>query len=294
MKQDIINIAKNNIIAKKREAEREYNERMKPLRQNPKFDELEKSYTRLLIENARKEALGEKTDKDEENKLKQKLDQCKQKFGLDHVNYSCKICNDSGMVNGQFCSCLKKEISSLLLKNSGFENLEDFKNAKFSSETTKLFYDKMKQWCESDFKKNLILISGSTGVGKTYLIKCMANELLERGKVLKISTAYAMNQDFQNFYKKKDDSFLQKYLEVEILFIDDFGAEPFYKNVTEECFYLTINERKMKRLPTIITTNLTLDDIRARYGERIYSRIVDRQTSINFFLVGDDLRTKKF
>ena len=65
------------------------------------------------------------------------------------------------------------------------------------------------------------------------------------------------------------------------------------KDVTVEFLYLVINERKMKKLSTIITSNLDLKDLRDRYDERISSRIMDRETSINIYIDGEDRRLKK-
>ena len=151
----------------------------------------------------------------------------------------------------------------------------------------------MQKWCKSDFKKNLIYLAGATGVGKTYLMRCLANELISRGRLVKITTAYQMNRDFKEFSKTNNEELLKNYTDTEILFIDDLGTEPLFKDVTIENLYIVINERKMKKLPTIITSNLTLDNIRDRYDERIFSRIVDRETSITLLLDGEDKRIKK-
>lgn len=293
MKQEIVAMAQNIIDNRRRELERDFEEKMKPLYLDENFVSLNKAYARLVIENARCEAFGEKCDKAEEEKLKKQLDEIKQKNGVSEIKYHCPKCKDSGKINGQYCTCLKKEISNILLKESGFENLNSFDDAKFSNETTKLLYDKMKQWCHGDFKKNIITIGGQTGVGKTYLTKCMANELIELGKVVKMVTAYSLNQDFQEAYKKKNDSILEKYFDVDVLFIDDLGTEPIYNNVTENYVYILINERRIRKLPTIITTNLTIDEIGAKYSERILSRLCDKKSSINIFLNGDDIRIKK-
>lgn len=294
MKQDIIKEGLKVLHQHKIEAEQQYNNKMQPLYQDENFKKLNSAYTKTLIENARIESVGEKPDKTAENKLKNEIEKLISDKNLSDakVEYNCNFCNDEGYVNGQMCSCLKKEISKILLKNSGFEKLESFSEATKTSGDLEKYYNKMQEWCNSKFTKNLIYLAGPTGVGKTYLIRCMANELIQKGKIIKIVTAFKMNQDFKLFSKTFDDEILNKYLDCEVLFIDDLGTEPIYKNVTVEYLYLIINERKMKKLPTVITTNLDLNDLRNRYDERIFSRIVDRQTSITLLLAGNDKRLK--
>ena len=289
MKQEIISKALSVVQARRRNAENEYANKMQPYYNDKAFADLNKKYTRLVIENAKKEANNEPVNKTEELALKAQLE--KQKNNLT-ANYFCKTCNDMGYINGQMCKCLKKEISNVLLAGSGFEKLEKFEDAIKTSGALLPAYQLMQKWCNSDFKKILIFLSGPTGVGKTYLMRAMANELIERGKVVKLVTSFTMNQDFKEFTKKHNDELLNKYIDCEVLFIDDLGTEPLYRNITLEYFYLIINERKMRKLPTIITSNLDLNDIMERYDERISSRIVDRETSINLFLNGQDRRLK--
>ena len=289
MKQDILNKAIRIIQQRKRDAVNEYDEKMQPLYSNEEFVQTEKEYSRLMIENAKKEVNGDKIDKQKEEKLKNKLEAMK---GNIKPNFSCPFCQDEGYINGQMCNCLKKEISNVLIGDSGFEKLEKFEDSQKTCGDLAPVYSLMKKWCHSDFKKNLIYIAGPTGVGKTYLIRSMANELIERGMVVKIATAYQINQDFKEFSKTFNDDILNSYTDTEILFIDDLGTEPQYRNVTLEYFYLIINERKMKKLPTIITSNLDMGDLRERYDERIYSRIADRETSITIYLDGEDRRVK--
>ena len=294
MKQIIVQKALSNIHAEKVKHQEEYERKMHDLFTDKNYEKLDRELTQTIIENARKQANSQQPDIKKEQELQQKIDALKKKYHLEKIQmeYSCPICKDAGYVDGKMCICLKKEVSKLLLKESGFENLVDFSQAIKTSGKLEKCFSLMKQWCHSDFKKNLIYISGPTGVGKTHLVKCMAKELIERGKFVKIVTAFAMNQDFKEFSRKHDDELLNKYLECEILFIDDLGTEPLYKNVTVEYLYLIINERKMKKLPTIITSNLDLSDLMDRYDERISSRIIDRQTSITIYMDGQDRRLK--
>ena len=161
----------------------------------------------------------------------------------------------------------------------------------------KKVYSNMKEWCHSNFDKTVILLSGGTGVGKTHLSKCMANELIKKGQLVTLTTAFKMNQDFLKSYSSRDleekQALLEKYLSAEILFIDDLGTELVQKGITINFLYQVLNERKSNKMPTVITTNLDLKDIRDIYDERISSRIIDKQTSICLQIDGKDLRLNK-
>ncbi len=294
MKQEIVRDALAVIQQKKRDAEAEYNAKISPMLNDKNYNEAFKTYTKIQIENARKSAYGEKQDLQGEKLALENLNKIKTKYGLQNekINYSCKKCNDEGYVNGQMCTCLKQEISKIILKNSGFEELKDFDTEIKTAEELQPVYKLMKQWCHSNFKKNLIYIAGPTGVGKTYLISCMANELINQGKIVKIVSAPNMSIELKEFTKYQDTELIKKYLSCEVLFIDDLGTETLFKNSTLENIYLIINERKIRKLPTVITSNLALNDLGAVYGERIYSRIVDRETSITIYLDGEDKRLK--
>lgn len=285
-----------NIIRNRRQdAEKRYREKMAKIESDKNYNLTQKRYMALVIENARKEAYGEKADKTEENATLKIINSLKAKYGLENakIEYSCPYCKDTGYVNGKQCKCLKSEISKLLLENSGFEKLESFdEGMKTCGPILLPIYQKMREWCNSNSKKNLIYFAGPTGVGKTYLIRCMANELIKNGKVINIVTSLNLSLDFKTFTKTFEEELLKKYITPEVLFIDDLGTEPIFKNATIEYLYLIINERKMRNKKTVITSNLDLGDIRERYDERIYSRIVDRNTSLTIFLNGEDKRIK--
>ncbi|MBP3619991.1 MAG: ATP-binding protein [Clostridia bacterium] len=294
MKQEILTKAINRINSKKFKNQNDFEQKMASLYADADFINLHAKYKRIIIENAKNEVLGENVDKELEKSLENRIFELKKKHCVENVEltHSCPLCKDEGYVNGDMCKCLKREISEILLTGSGFEKLENFECSIKTSGKLEPVYNLMQQWCKSDFKKSLIFLSGGTGVGKTHLMQCMANELIERGMVVKVVTSFQLNQDFKDFSKCYDDDILNKYLECEVLFIDDLGTEPVYKNVTINYLYLIINERRMKKRPTVITSNLLMSDLYDHYDERIYSRIADRRTSINILLEGEDKRLK--
>ena len=266
--------------------------------EDPKFKQYYQDYISQMIDATKKgENLSDKT-----NKLKSLYIKRLNELGIDSIEpiYFCNKCNDTGFIDGKYCSCLIKEVNQILKEESGFSNFESFDEADFTifkdGEYMKKLYDKMKKWCHSKFDKNIIYIAGDTGVGKTHLIRCMANELINLNHVVFLTSSFSMHQDFIKSYSTKDleekNALLDKYLDCEILFIDDLGTELRQYNITVNYLYQVINERKIKKLPTIITSNLKLDDIKDYYDERISSRIIDKTSSICVYIEGDDVRLK--
>lgn len=299
MKKNIIEKAKNIIDNRRYEAETKALQNKEFSLNNSEFREIYQKYMSKMIENAKN---GIENDK-ELNSIIKLMNEKQKEFKLPDINihYSCNKCGDTGFIEGKYCSCLIKEINKLLIEESGFNSLEDFDKIKFdvfdNKEYMQKLYALMKKWCHSDFDKNLIFLAGQTGVGKTHLIKCMANELINLNKVVLLTTSFAMNQDFLKSYSSRDldkkDAILEKYLNAEILFIDDLGTELRQPNITNSFIYLILNERKVHSRPTIITSNLTLEDVKDYYDERISSRIIDKSSSICIYVEGKDLRLKK-
>ena len=295
MNREVVEKAENIIKERKQKSEIPYNLLLEKFSKDKKFSDLRKKYQQEIIENAKKEVYGEKTDKTLQEKLKKEIDDYFKKNGAKNtISYSCKKCQDNGYINGKMCECLKKEISNILFEESNFGKLVNFSDAeKGASGNLKSLYELMKKWCHSDFKKNIIFLSGEVGTGKTYLTRAMANELIEQGKIVKLVTAFQMSRDFKEYRSTYNETILDKYLSCEFLFIDDLGTEVIYKNSTIEFLYQILNERQMRKLCTIITSNLDLAEIRDRYDERIFSRIANRETSITVNLKNEDLRLKK-
>ncbi len=297
MNDRILKKAMARIDAKRQFADERARENLKIAYQNPEFKELYNKERELEIEIARKEAYGEPVNTKELTLLNQKMEFALKKVGLNgtdiHPNYECKDCDDTGYVEGRPCDCLKKEINKELMAYSGFTH----KLSTFDESTSRHpAFELMQKWCEVKSDKINILISGHTGTGKTFLTECIASRLMQKNCLVLFTTAFNLNNKMLNYHISFDanrDEIIKPYLESEVLIIDDLGTEPMLKNVTQEYLYLILNERMLSHLRTIITTNLEPKDILNAYGERIFSRLANKKTSIMVSLEGEDLRLKK-
>lgn len=221
--------------------------------------------------------------------------------------YTCAICHDSGIVDGKPCECYKKRKNAELIKAFGlsvnndcsFDKFETkiCKNAK-QAENLQKIAEILKKWAEKhpNNAKNNIIIAGKTGVGKTHLASCLANEFLKENRNVCFVSAFDLNDSFLKFhtcFDKEKSSWIEPFIYADILFIDDLGTEPMLKNVTKNYLYLIISERERFNKPIVITTNLMLDELNNRYDERICSRLCNKRNSNLIFIDGDDLRLSK-
>jgi len=137
--------------------------------------------------------------------------------------------------------------------------------------------------------KNLIFI-GAAGTGKTYASRVVGGKLLDKGFSVLYVTAFNLIQRFKDYIFNFETSALDHLLTCDLLIIDDLGTEPKIKNISEEYLLNVINERMTQEKPFIITTNLSPDDILARYDQRLTSRILSKQTSVVINMKSKDLR----
>ena len=299
MRQNILNKALAVINKRRYEAESNATNNKIEAFKNKEYKALYQQYVSKMIDDAKNNV----EDKKELNKLKKELDAVSKKYNLPDTEpkYTCKKCEDTGFIEGKYCSCLVSEINKILIKDSGFSKLEDFAKVSYDifddKETMKKLYNKMQEWCHSNFDKKIVYLAGNTGTGKTHLIRCMANELIKLNHVVLLTTSFAMNQDFLKSYACKNlevkNEILDKYLSCDILFIDDLGTELRQDGITNNYLYLVLNERQERGKATVITSNMTLEDVRDYYDERISSRIINKAISILYYINGSDLRLKK-
>lgn len=221
--------------------------------------------------------------------------------------YACKICMDSGFVDGKPCECYKRKKNARFIeafglsanKDCSFDNFNTkiCKNAK-QGENLQKIAEILKKWAEKypNNTKNNIVIAGKTGVGKTHLASCLANEFMKKGRNVCFVSAFDFNDSLMKFhtsFDKEKGAWIEPFIGADILFIDDLGTEPMLKNVTKNYLYLVISERERFNRPIVITTNLMLNELNERYDERICSRLFNKRNSSLILIDGEDLRLTK-
>lgn len=143
------------------------------------------------------------------------------------------------------------------------------------------------------FNENAI-ITGKAGAGKTHLMfGLMRYHALRNISALGWCTEYQIESKLKenmNTNERTESDIISDYLGKQVLFIDDFGVEylsPWFLRILN----ILINERYNKMRPTIVTTNLSVDDLMDRVGDRIVSRLISDGNIIE--LVGKDKRVEK-
>ena len=202
--------------------------------------------------------------------------------------FTCKECADTGYKKDRFCSCLKalvieKNIASSgmgnLIKKQSFENfdLSCYKKDEQGIDVMQHYFDVAKRFADEFGTHSInLLMMGNCGSGKTHLSSSIAGVVLRRGFYVVYESAQNIINDFEaDKFKagfKGEESKSDKYLECELLIIDDLGAE-FQTAFATSCLYTLINTRINRGLNTIISTNLSDAQLSGTYDGRIYSRL---------------------
>ena len=141
-----------------------------------------------------------------------------------------------------------------------------------------------------------ILLSGGTGLGKTFLSGCIARQVSEGGHSVVYDTAINLfaafetrkfTRDAAEERQARDDT--RRYLSCDLLILDDLGSE-LTTPLVQSTLYEVVNSRLQADKRTIISTNLSMDQIRERYTPQIASRIEGLYQELTFY--GGDIRLK--
>ena len=295
---------------------------------NPDLSNINDKINRTSIEITKTILLNKGSDKLEKlnielNNFKKEKQELLNKLNIKEdffiPDYSCKLCNDTGYLinnNQVMCTCLKQQLLNVQYNKSNissldYENFDNFNINLFSEEVDEKKYnsnispkenlEKIKdislKFIENfdDPQEKNLLFTGNTGLGKTYLTNCIANELLKKGKTVLYQTAPVMLDSILDYRFGKNIEFnYNDLLNVDLLIIDDLGTESSNNIKFAELFNI-LNTRLLNQnnriTKTIISTNLNLNHLFKSYDERIFSRLVGYYNICRFF--GEDLRYKK-
>lgn len=222
--------------------------------------------------------------------------------------YTCQKCHDTGFLpeSRTKCTCFVEAQTRLLFEQSGIydlivaQNFDTLSFEYFNEEEASSYSNSLNT--AKNFIRNFnsdyqnLVFYGNVGTGKTFLSCCIAKELMEKG----FSVTYASaDKLFKNLVdlRFQDDreayfSYMDDINQCDLLIIDDLGTEAISERVKADLF-TCLNNRDMQKKATLISTNLTLDELGRRYSERIFSRVSSHFTFCKF--EGRDIRMlKKF
>ena len=229
------------------------------------------------------------------------------------MHYSCPDCKDTGYIGNEKCHCFRQAAINLLYTQSNLtsiletenfdhfcfhyypETMKDRVTGRNARENIQKIVDECLHFVQNfDMEHDNLLFYGATGVGKTFLTHCIAKKLLDTSHtVLYLTSLQLFDILERNKFRHEDISTSNEQiaymLQSDLLIIDDLGAE-LVNGFTSSQLYYFIEERHINHKSTIISTNLSFQELRDRYSERIFSRFIG---FYHFFLIiGDDIRQK--
>lgn len=233
---------------------------------------------------------------------------------LDEI-YSCPKCRDTGLYEGGVCSCLSRLYNAELTKelgalmHRGDERFERFDLSLYPDErdvdsgvsprqAMSIVYNSCKRFADnfSPSSPNLLL-QGGTGLGKTFLSACIARVISEKGFSVCYDSAAAALEYFELAKFQRDSAEgetaarkVRRMQDCDLMILDDLGTE-MLTPMSQSALYALINSRLINGRQTIISTNLTVEELQRRYSAQISSRILGEFVRLPFF--GQDIRQRK-
>lgn len=226
-------------------------------------------------------------------------------------HYECDKCKDTGFVGITMCECMRLRLVEAGMESSGlggllgtqsFENysLDYYRDDPEAFRRMSHYYSRIRAYAEEftvggEHPSGSMLFLGGTGLGKTHLSTAVAKTVIGRGYDVFYNSAVGMISDYEyrrfgNGTAMNTGEDTERYLECDLLIIDDLGTEV-VNQFTLSCLYYVLNTRLNAKKPTLISTNLTSAELRKNYTDRIISRMLGEFDIYQF--CGNDVRMQK-
>ena len=224
------------------------------------------------------------------------------------VKYTCDICKDTGYNKEFYCQCYRKLIRDVAREELGINSplkkctFESFRLDRYPEVIDSVIGLNQREHMKNNFEyckayaenftpdSNGLFMFGKTGLGKTHLSLAIANVVLNKGYDVYYGSIQSIMDklEAEHFGRlPREDSIKEDILTCDLLIIDDLGTE-FVTQFTTAELYNIINSRILSSLPTIISTNLAMEQIAEKYTQRVASRIMGSTDAIYF--CGKDIR----
>ena len=226
--------------------------------------------------------------------------------------YSCPLCRDTGWHDDTICSCLealyKQEQTNELapLLGDGTQSFDRFSLQYYAAAPLASSGTSPRQRMEGIFaicrgyadhfgedSENL-LFTGAPGLGKTFLSASIARVVAQKNFSVAYDTASGLLGVFEKekFSRDTDEqsdaaSRVRQLISCDLLILDDLGTE-MSTAFTQSALYTLIDGRLRGGKKTVISTNLSPDEIGERYGAQLASRINGEYLILSF--IGRDIR----
>ena len=218
--------------------------------------------------------------------------------------YTCPRCGDRGVTEGgQMCECRQTILNQLVYeqlcdvspaRECRFENFElRYYDEKLRPTMRKVVESSQRYVQEFSGQSQSLLFTGAPGLGKTHLSLAIAEGVAKAGHlVMYVSAPHLMDQLELGKFQKDDAAleFREVIFGCDLLVIDDLGTELVTRYTQAEVYDL-VNHRLNTGKPTIINTNLGLQEIERTYSSRVHSRLAGMYAVVQFR--GRDIRLQK-
>jgi DNA replication protein DnaC len=164
-----------------------------------------------------------------------------------------------------------------------FWESERYKNACLSKldlppETTQTLLD----WVTKD--KHILFFAGNPGVGKSYFCAAFIHRLKEKRKPFRYFTEYGFFRQMRETISKGWDYEydINRLCETHTLIIDDIGTArgENLSDFQKEALHIMLDTRYNSKLPTLITSNIFLKDMKETVSEKFASRLRSSENTI--------------